>query len=216
LVIAHDSELSSIRQRIRPKLDVLDITHSGLRKLRHVRTVRSPDTAALPAGSRIINAPIDSACKERHGIGQAKDRKLFRLRIEDQQGVRSCAGDNDRVLAKAERIELVYPQEVRVLGAAGFCAGACEFRSGQIPVAEFAGFRIQLCEMAAPGGEPEGAVGAEIDSVSEAEGSRQRGVFELPGLRIQHEQLVLGPIDLRYRYPDRAVHGTDRGGVTTR
>ena len=144
---------------------MLDIAETCLREFRHVRAVRGPDTTAFPPGSRIVNAPIHSAGKERHGIGQTKDRKLLGLRIKHQQGVRGCPGNDDRILAETEGIELVHPQETRVLGASGLGAGACEFGSRQIPVAEFAGLGIQLCEMAAPGGEPEGAVGAEIDSV---------------------------------------------------
>ena len=98
----------SIRQWIRPKLDVLDVTEPGLREFRHVRTVSRPNTAALPARSRIVNAPIHSAGKKRHGIGQAKDRELLRLRIEHQQGVRSRARDAAALHTKMNNIATAH------------------------------------------------------------------------------------------------------------
>src|SRR6266566_9537305 len=112
----------------------------------------------------------------------------------------------NRIFAESEGIELIHPQEIGIFGAAGFLSSARELSSGQFPVTEFFGLGIQLSKMTAPGGEPDCSVGAEIDSVGETQRRRQRVVFELLGLRIEHIQFVLRPVDLRHGHPDRAIH----------
>ena len=101
--------LPLIRQWIRAKLNVLDVADLGFREFWHIRAVGRPNAPALPACSGIINASVQAARKERHRIREAKDRELFRLRIEHQQRVRSCAGDDNRILPESERIELIHP-----------------------------------------------------------------------------------------------------------
>src|SRR5262249_30093345 len=112
-------------------------------------------------------------------------------------------------------IELIHPQEIRILGAAGFVASACEFRSGQLPEAELFRLRIQLSEMSAACGEPHRSVRAEINSMRQAERRPQWVVFELLRLRIQHEQLVLWSVHLGYGQPHSSIRGTDGSGIAT-
>src|SRR5262249_4482051 len=122
--------LQLVRQRIRAKLNVLDVTELGFRELRHIRTVRRPDAAAFPSRPGIVDASIHSAREERHRIGQPEHGELFRLWIEHDQRISRRAGDDDRILPHAERIELIHPQEIWILGAARLASCACELRSG--------------------------------------------------------------------------------------
>src|SRR2546425_11498417 len=119
-----------IRQWVRAKLNVFDVADPGFREFGQVRAVRRPNAASLPACSGIINTAIQTARIERDRIRQAKDCEFFRLRIEYQQRVRSCAGDDNRILSESERIELIHPQEIGILGAARFLPGARELWSG--------------------------------------------------------------------------------------
>src|SRR5262249_35096874 len=130
-----------------------------------------------------------------------------------QQRVGSCAGDDHDILTESERIELIDPQEIGILGAAGFFSGARELRAGQVPGIEFPCLGIQLSQMTATGGEPDCSVGAEINSVRKTERRRQSVVLELLGLRIEHEQSVLWSVHLGYGNPNGAINRADRGGI---
>src|SRR5262249_31915989 len=86
----------------------------------------------------------------RHRIGQPEHRELFRFRIEHDQRISRRARDDDRILPHAERIELIHPQEIWILGAARLASCARELRSGQIPRTELSGLWIEPAESCPP------------------------------------------------------------------
>ena len=79
------------------------------REFGQIRTVSHPEAAALPAGFGIIDSAIQAARIERHRVRHAEHRERFLLRIKNQHGIRIGAGDDHRIFAESERIELVDP-----------------------------------------------------------------------------------------------------------
>ena len=138
-----------VRQRVRTYLDVIHRADSRFRELGQVRAISRPNAAALPARLGVVNPAIQAARVERHRIGHTEYGERFFLRIEDQHRVRSCPGDNHRIFAESESIELINPKEVGVFGAACFVACARELWSRQVPVLECPSFGIQASEVPA-------------------------------------------------------------------
>ena len=154
-----------IRQRIRTNLNVIHRADVSFREFGQVRTIRRPDAAALPTGLWIIDAAVEPARVERHRIRHAEDGERFFLGVKDKHGVGSRPGDDYRILAHSERVELIYPKEVGIFGAAGFHASARKLRSRQIPVFEGPGFGIEFSKVSAAGGESHASV-ASLNLVS--------------------------------------------------
>lgn len=107
----------SVSERAWPHLDVSDVALVSFGEPGHVGTVRSPYSAALPASVRIVDAPIQTACVERHWIRHANHRERFFLRIEDDHRIRRRPRYKHRVLAESKRVELIDPKEIWILGA---------------------------------------------------------------------------------------------------
>src|SRR6266446_4018089 len=112
----------SVRQRVRTKLELDDL---GRRSLAGFTmewwpvAVRRPQTAALPAAIRIINAAIDPLGEEAQRIGHPH---VDPLAIDERhQGLVGVAGRQRHVVAKAERVLLVDPGVVAGFSAAAFC-----------------------------------------------------------------------------------------------
>src|ERR1700676_5566667 len=154
-----------IRERIGPKLNMIDRTDSGFGEFWQVRAISGPNSAALPTRLGVINAAVKTTRVKRHRVGHPEYGKRFLLRIEDQHRIRSCPGNDDSIFAESQRIELIYPQEIGIFGAPCFLAGAREFWSWQIPVLEFSSPGIQLSKVPAAGREPNIPVRAEIYAV---------------------------------------------------
>src|SRR6266446_9710812 len=76
-----------------------------------------PDSLALPAGLRIIEAAVHSLGEEAHWIGYAHDHKL--PVHQGDQRIRGVAGNNGCVLAQTQRVERIYPDVIMRVGAAG-------------------------------------------------------------------------------------------------
>src|SRR5215469_593537 len=108
------------RQRVRTILDVDHLALLALAafkvRLRAARVLR-PQALALPAGARIVDAPVKILRIEAHRIGHPHDHPLA---VDERvQGVGIVAGHDGNVLAKSERIVLVDPDIIR-----GFCGRA--------------------------------------------------------------------------------------------
>src|SRR5262249_30353823 len=108
----------SLRQRIRPHLDVHG---AGLRSLaafhqpRRAVAAGAPQTAALPAGVRIVDAPVQALGVEAHGIWDAQRDHLSVL--ERDEAVVQVRGRDRNVLPQARRVVVIDPTVVARLGA---------------------------------------------------------------------------------------------------
>src|SRR5271154_903291 len=78
---------------------------SRLAMERCARTPRGPDSLSLPGRLRIVEAPIHPLGEEADGIGHAQDDELSV--DQGEQRIRRVAGDDGRVLAKPQGIELI-------------------------------------------------------------------------------------------------------------
>src|SRR5207245_6243879 len=76
-----------------------------------------PDSLTLPAGLRIIEAPVHSLGEETHRIGYAHDHKL--PVYQGDQRIRGVAGNNGYVLSQTQRVERIHPDVIDSVGAAG-------------------------------------------------------------------------------------------------
>src|SRR5258707_14294710 len=90
--------------------------------------VRRPQTTALPAAIRIVDAAIDPLGEEAERIG---DAHVDPLAIDERhQRFVGITGRQRNVVAKAERVLLVDPGVIARLGAAVF-SDVAELRAGE-------------------------------------------------------------------------------------
>src|SRR5687768_14807095 len=82
---------------------------------RRAIAVGGPEAAALPAGARIVNAPVEALRIEPQRIRHPQDDHLSVL--ECDQAVVEIAGRHRHVVAQAERVVLIDPRVVARLGA---------------------------------------------------------------------------------------------------
>src|SRR5580692_12586288 len=92
------------------------------------RSPRRPDSLALPAGLRIVDPPVHSFSEKPQGIRYAHHHPLA-VHQRDQR-IGGVAGQDGRVLAEPEGIELVHPVVVMGVGTAGIFH-VLEVRSGR-------------------------------------------------------------------------------------
>src|SRR5580658_735018 len=101
---------ASVSERIGANLKV---DHLGVRPFSRLtmegcaRTPCGPDSFALPAGLRVVEAPV-------HPLGEETNRIRYPQYSElavDQgnERIRRIAGNDGRVLAQPQRVELVHP-----------------------------------------------------------------------------------------------------------
>src|SRR5207249_1001922 len=101
------------------------------------------------------------------------------------------------VLTKAKRVELIDPDVIVEVGAAGLGTRSLDLGAGCLPVLEALGRRVEAPEMAAAGGEPEDAVGRPVNPARPV--ARQRDLIPLvgPGFRIELVHVVAGELGKR-------------------
>src|ERR1700732_3064683 len=108
----------SVGQRIRPKLEMHHYGGAALAALfepgRPVAAGR-PQSAALPAGIGIIDAPVEPLGVEAHRIRHAQRDHLAVL--ECDQAVVEIASRHWNIVAKPEGVVLIDPAVVARLGA---------------------------------------------------------------------------------------------------
>src|SRR5262249_30497159 len=100
----------SVRQRIRPHLNVYSARPGALAAFlqpRRAVSVRAPQPAALPAGVRIIDPPVQSLGKKAQRVWDAQRDHLPIL--ERGKTVIEVGGRDRNVLAKSHSIVLVHP-----------------------------------------------------------------------------------------------------------
>ena len=90
---------------------------SGLAVERRAGAPGGPDSFAFPAGLRIVDAAVHPFGEEAQRIGHAQDHELP-VHQRDQR-IGGVAGDDGRVLAQAQRVELIHPVVIMRVGAAG-------------------------------------------------------------------------------------------------
>src|SRR2546427_6719724 len=119
----------SVGERIRTQLEVHDqragqglAGRAGTRRVDaldvHRRSVARghPQSSALPAGLRIVDAAVHALGEEAHGIRNAQlDDLPVRQRVER---IREIAGADRRVRAQAQDVVLIDPGVIRPLGGA--------------------------------------------------------------------------------------------------
>src|SRR5438874_1515469 len=100
----------SMRQRTRPHLDVYGARLGALAAFlqpRRAVPVRTPQPAALPAGVRIIDPPVQALRKEAQRI---RDTQHDHLAVFERGEAVIEVGRRDRnVLAKSHRVVLIHP-----------------------------------------------------------------------------------------------------------
>src|SRR5205085_4011971 len=89
--------------------------------------IGGPQTAAFPAGVRIIDAAVESLGVEAERIGHA-DRDHLAVLVESDEAVHQVGGRHRDVVAEPEGVVLVDPRVVARLGAV--FADALEARAG--------------------------------------------------------------------------------------
>src|SRR5262249_4996229 len=107
----------SVRQRIRPHLNVYSArlgASAAFLQPRRAVPVRAPQPAALPAGIRIIDPPVQSLGKKAQWVWDAQHDHLPVL--ERGETVIEVGGRDRNVLAKSHRIVLVHPGVVARFG----------------------------------------------------------------------------------------------------
>src|SRR5215471_5017263 len=108
----------SVRQWVRPHLNVYGARLGALAAFlqpRRAVPVRTPQPAALPAGIRVIDAPVQTLGKEAQRVGDAQHDHLPVL--ERGEAVIEVGGRDRDVLAKPYRVVVVHPGVVARLGA---------------------------------------------------------------------------------------------------
>src|SRR5437667_1959870 len=111
---------ASRRERIGTKLELHDLARRSLAALDmegRSGAVGRPQSLALPASIRIVDAPIHPLRVEAHGIRDAKGDEL--PVHEGQQRLVGVTGGDGHVRTQAERIVLIDPGVIGGLGAAG-------------------------------------------------------------------------------------------------
>src|SRR5689334_16918886 len=113
------SELEMNRQRLRafPALD----------QPRRAIPTSGPQTTALPAGFRIVDAAVESLGVEAERI-RHPERHHLAILVEGDEAVHQVGGRHRDILAEPERVVLVDPRVVARLGAV--LADALEARAG--------------------------------------------------------------------------------------
>src|SRR6266481_3901252 len=108
----------SVRERIGAQLHVHDdrlLTLAALHEPRRPGAAGRPEPRALPAGVRVVDAPIEPLGVEAQRVRDAQQDHLAVL--ERDQAVVEVGGRHRHVLAKPERVVLVDPGVVARLGA---------------------------------------------------------------------------------------------------
>src|SRR5947209_4723902 len=117
-----------MRERIGPDLNVHGARLAALSRLHQPRravAVGAPQPAAFPAGTRIIDAPVEPLGIEAYRIGDAQRDHLAVL--EGDKAVLEVGGGDRNVLAETGRVVLIDPGVVARFGAVlaeAFEAGA--------------------------------------------------------------------------------------------
>src|SRR5258708_32955797 len=109
---------SLVRERVGSKLEMNDHRLASLAAFLEPRgsvAAAGPQSSALPAGIRVIDASIEAFGIEAQRIGHAQRHHLAVL--ERNQAVVEVAGRHRHVIAKPERVVLVNPAVVARLGA---------------------------------------------------------------------------------------------------
>src|SRR4051812_23573102 len=108
----------SVRQRVGPQLEMrcqrLGAFAAFDQPWRAI-AVRRPQTAAFPAGLRIVDAAVEPLGVEAERVRDANRNHLAVL-AEGNQAVHQVGGRHRDVIAHAERIVLVYPRVIARLG----------------------------------------------------------------------------------------------------
>src|SRR6266478_8589048 len=112
------SAVSLVRERVGSKLEMNDHRLASLAAFLEPRgsvAAAGPQSSALPAGIRVIDASIEALGIEAKRIGHAQRNHLAVL--ERNQAVVEVAGRHRHVIAQPERVVLVDPAVVARLGA---------------------------------------------------------------------------------------------------
>src|SRR2546428_12856819 len=107
-----------MRQRIRPHLDVYGARLRALATFHQPRravAVGAPQPTALPAGVRIVDAPVQTLGVEAHRVGYAHQDHLPVL--EGHEAVLEVRGRDRHVVAQAGRVVVIDPGVIAGLGA---------------------------------------------------------------------------------------------------
>src|SRR5689334_8976723 len=115
---AGEAKERSVRQRIRPYLDVYGArtaAHAVLGEPWRAVAVGAPQAAALPAGIRVIDARVEPLGIETHRVGDAQRDHLAIL--ERDEAVAQVGGRVRHVGAEADGVMLVDPGVVARLRA---------------------------------------------------------------------------------------------------
>src|SRR5260221_8211915 len=114
------SRSRSIRQRIRPELQVVDLRAVGRAAFvveYGARARHGPQALALPAGLRVVDAAVDQLAEEAARVGHMD---VDDLAVDDRHQRLAAVHVEDRhVVAEAERVVAVHPYVVRVIRATG-------------------------------------------------------------------------------------------------
>src|SRR6202795_1118500 len=112
------SRLTSVRQRIGPKLNVHGARHGALAAFLEpgrAVAVRAPQPAAFPAAVRVVHPPIEALGIEAERIGNP-DRDHLAV-LQRHEAVTEIGGGHRDVLAKSGGVVLVDPGVIARLGA---------------------------------------------------------------------------------------------------
>ncbi len=84
-----------------------------------IRSVVGPEAASLPTAVGIVNPPVQPAGEEAERIRDPQHHPFFGLRQQGEQRIGPGAGGDRHVGPQPERVELIHPVVVVVVGAAG-------------------------------------------------------------------------------------------------
>src|SRR5262249_47138814 len=210
----------------------LDVHGAGLRSLaafhqpRRAVAAGAPQTAALPAGVRIVDAPVQALGVEAHGIWDAQRDHLSVL--ERNEAVVQVRGRDRNVLPQARRVVVIDPTVVARLGAGVLEAVEARARipvvreafgaviAGRLRAVErgLAPATVEADERAVRARPPQDAVLVDVAPAHADAFLRNR--VELRQLRLRVEAQEAGATDEHVDgVPDRAVGRMRHHGVGT-
>src|SRR5260370_22986853 len=123
-----NARMISVRQRVGPHLNFVKL-RSGRRSAFIVeyrtRACRGPQSFALPAGVRIVDAAVHVLAEEAHGV---RDMNVYKFAVHERQQSLVAVGFRDwHVCAETERVKAIHPEEIGVICAA-WISNAFELR----------------------------------------------------------------------------------------
>src|SRR5881628_26745 len=118
-IVARNRFMRSLRERIGAELELHDLARRPLAAFDvegRSCGVGRPQPLTLPAGVRIVDAPVHPFGVEAHGVGNAKDDEL--PVHQGEQRLVGVPGADRHVASQPEGVELIDPGVVARLGAA--------------------------------------------------------------------------------------------------